>query len=199
MTTFLLATYFSCSIAEGQLSVTIDDAILSESNHHEEQYGFDSETGIEIGALIIIGADFRVFYRKLDSPWLFGFRYLDTEDDFVNEAAVGFPNDESDRQLTTTSGIYLNYLFDHLEDNSFYLSGALNKTTVELRCGSDTDSDSATGLYFGGGYRRFWGDHFGFKIGLLVSPFADLELNTSTCSSTSNSDIDLDTSLVIKF
>ena len=195
----LAFTWVSCAIAEEPLSETTDNVTQSVSNLHEEQYEVNSEKGIEVGALIVIGADFRIFYRELDSPWLFGFRYLNTEDDFVNEGAVGLPNEESDRELRNTSGVFLNYLFDHLDDNSFYLSGALYNTTVELQCWGESASDSATSIYFGGGYRRFWGDHFGFKLGLLVSPFVDLEPTTSTCSSTSNSDIDLDVSLVIKF
>lgn len=195
----LTFTWVSCAIAEESLSGTTDDVTQSVSNLHEEQYEVNSEKGIEVGALIVIGADFRIFYRELDSPWLFGFRYLNTEDDFVNEGAVGLPNEESDRELRNTSGVFLNYLFDHLDDNSFYLSGALYDTTVEIQCWGESASDSATSIYFGGGYRGFWGDHFGFKLGLLVSPFVDLEQATSTCSSTSNSDIDLDLSLVIKF
>jgi hypothetical protein len=195
----LLTVYFSCAIAVDTLSDTIEDDSLLESNNHEEQYEINSESGIEIGALIVIGADFRVFYRKLDSPWLFGFRYLNTEDDFVNEEYAGFPGDESDRELRTTTGIFLNYLFDHLDDNSFYLSGALYDTTEEIRCNGESASDSATSVYFGGGYRRFWGEHFGFKLGMLVSPFVNLETTTPTCSSKSHNDIDLDVSLVIKF
>jgi len=199
LTATILTVYFSCAIAEEPLSETTDDVTQSVSNLHEEQYEVNSEKGIEVGALIVIGADFRIFYRKLDSPWLFGFRYLNTEDDFVNEGAAGLPNEESDRELRNTSGVFLNYLFDHLDDNSFYLSGALYDTTVELQCWGESASDSATSIYFGGGYRGFWGDHFGFKLGMIVSPFVDLEPTTSTCNTTSNSDIDLDVSLVIKF
>lgn len=195
----LLSVYFLSAIAAAPLSATNDDDSLLDSNLDDEEYKLDSELGIELGALIIIGADFRVFYRGLNSPWLFGLRYLDTEDDFVNEGYAGLPNDESDKELKTTTGVFVNYLFDHLEDNSFYLSGALYETTEEIQCWGESASDSATSLYFGGGYRGFWGEHLGFKLGLLVSPFVDLEPMTSTCSSSSNNDIDLDVSLVFKF
>ena len=158
LTAVLLAAYLPCAIAEEQLTVNADDYFLSEANLQEGQYKIDSEMGVDIGALTVIGADFRIFYRKLDSPWLFGFRYLDTEDDFVNEGYAGLPDDESDRELITTAGVYVNYLFDHLDDYSFYVSGAFYDTTQEIRCWGESASDSATSLYFGGGYRGFWGD-----------------------------------------
>ena len=196
----ILYFYISCAYAESiELDAKQDD-YQSESDANETQYKVDAEVSIDIGALVIIGADFRIFYRKLDSPWLFGVRYLDTDDDFVNEGAVGLPDDESDRELTTTTGIYVNYLFNHLEDNSFYLSGALNATKSEIQCFDEAASDSATSLYFGGGYRNFWNKNFGFKLGVLISPFVNFELETPTgCRSESNNDIDLDVSLVFRF
>ena len=199
LTAIVLGACYSNAIAKDPLSEQTGEDAVSDSISQKEQYKATSEKGIEIGALIVIGVDFRVFYRKLDSPWLFGFRYLDTEDDFVNESVVGLPGDESDRELKTTSGLFINYLFNHQEDRSFYVSGALYNTTNEIQCGSESASDSATSLYFGGGYRKFMGEHLGFKIGLLMSPFVDFEQTTSTCSSESNGDIDLDLSLVIRF
>lgn len=192
-------TWSSRAISEEPLSGTNDNAAQSASDLDEARYEVHSEMGIEIGALIILGADFRVSYRRFDSPWLFGLRYLDTEDDFVNEGAVGLPNDESDRELSNTAGFFLNYLFDPVDDDSFYVSAALYKTELELQCGGESARDSGSGVYFGGGYRKFWSGHFGFKLGVLVSPFVDLEAATPFCSSTSNSNIDLDVSLVFRF
>ena len=189
----------SWALAEDVLAETDGDVAEPVSDLDEKQYEARSEIGIEVGALIIIGADFRISYRRLDSPWQFGLRYLDTEDDFVNEGAVGLPNDESDRELRNTAGVFMNYLFDPSDKGSFYVSAALYKTELELQCGGESASDSGSGVYFGGGYRRFWSDHFGFKLGLLVSPFVDLDATTPFCSSTSNSDIDPDVSLVFRF
>ena len=187
-------------------SYAIADDSLSESINHEKQSEDSSETGIEIGVLVTLGSDFRVFHRKSDSPWLFGVRYLDIKDDFMNESAVGLPSDESDKYYTKTSGLYFNYLFNHryLDDGSYYLSGAIYNTTRKLECdslsgSSESDSESATSVYFGGGYQGRWGNGLGYKIGLLVSPFVNFELNTSTCSEVDESDIDLNLSLIFAF
>ena len=182
------------------LSPAIADNSLSESNTQIDQPKSNYETGVEIGVLIFLGPDFRLFYRESDSPWVFGFRFIDIEDDFVNESAVGLPNDESDRQYTKTVGIYLEHLFNNgTKAQSAYLSGALYKTTIKIECYSETDSDSATSLYFGGGYRGSFGRQFGYKIGLLFSPFVNLEQETTYCSQEGDGDIDLDVSLTFKF
>jgi len=173
----ILLLCFSHAIANDSLSEPMDQ---------DKQHADTSEIGIGIGVLIFLGPDFRIFYRQTDSPWVFGIRYLDIEDDFVNESAVGLPGDESDREYTKRAGIYFDYLFTTQADaGSLYLTGALYKTTKTLECLSESDSDSATGPYFGGGYRGSFGEHFGYNIGLLFSPFAKLEATTTDCSSES--------------
>jgi hypothetical protein len=180
-------------------SARAEDA-QSESINQDNIDADSAEMGIGIGALVFLGPDFRLYYRKAGSPWLFGLRYLDIEDDFINKSAVGLPGDESDREYTTRVGVYVDYLFsDEPRTGSFYASGALYKTTRTIECYSVSDSDSATGLYIGGGYRGSFGDHVGYNIGLLLSPFVNLELETPYCSQTNDGDFDLNVSLTIKF
>jgi hypothetical protein len=172
----------------------------SESINQDTRAADKAEMGIEIGALVFLGPDLRLFYRKSGSPWLFGVRYLDIDDDFVNESAVGLPGDESDRQYTKRSGVYVDYLVsDQPDTGSFYASGALYKTTITIECNSVSDSDSATSLYIGGGYRGRFGENFGYNIGMLLSPFVNLEQTTPYCSQTNSGDFDLNVSLTIKF
>ena len=191
----LIVIYFNSFI-----SAAIADNSLPESKTQVDQLEANYETGVEIGVLMFLGTDFRLFYRESDSPWVFGFRYLDIKDDFVNEAAVGLPNDESDKQYTKRVGIYLEHLFyPGAEAQSAYLSGALYKTTIKIECYSESDNDSATSLYFGGGYRGSFGRKFGYKIGLMISPFVNLEQETTYCSQEGDGDIDLDVSLTFKF
>jgi len=181
-------------------SDALADDSRSESTDQDKQHTDTSEIGIGIGILIFLGPDFRIFYRQSDSPWVFGLRYLDYEDDFVNESAAGLPGDESDREYTKRFGIYVDYLFTTQPDEgSFYLTGALFKTTKTIECFSESDSDSGTGPYFGGGYRGSFGEHFGYNIGLLLSPFVKLEQTTSDCSSESDADFDLNVDLIFKF
>lgn len=176
------------------------DDSLSHAISQDQEHAKSSEISIEVGALIFIGLDFRVFYRQIDSPWVFGLRYLDIEDDFVNESVVGAPEDSSDKLHTQTYGIYFDYLFNtQANTGSFYLTGALFKTTQTLKCYSESDSDSAFAPYFGGGWRGSLGDHFGYDIGLLLSPFVKLETATSTCSNESSGAFDIDLGLIIKF
>lgn len=181
-------------------SSAIADNSQLDSENHKNQQSARLETGIEIGVLIFLGADIRFFYRQSDSPWVFGFRYLNIEDDFVNESAVGFPNDESDKLYTKRVGLYTDYLFNNRADTgSFYASGAIYQTTKKLKCFSETDSDSATSLYFGGGYQGTFGNQIGYKIGVLMSPFVNLDQYTTYCSNEEGGDFDLDVSLTIKF
>jgi hypothetical protein len=182
------------------ISHAVADDSLPESINHDKQHAGKSEIGIGVGALVFLGADFRILYRKSDSPWVFGIRYIDIKDDFVNESYVGLPNDESDKEYTRRIGVYSDYLFNKRPNTgSFYLSGALYRTTIKIECGSESDSDSATSLYFGGGYKGSFTDNLEYSVGILVSPFSSSELSTSTCSSSSSGDFDLNLSLILKF
>jgi hypothetical protein len=177
----------------------IADEIPVKLINRGDQMTSNSETGIEVGALIFLGSDFRFFHRPVNSPWLFGFRILDIEDDFINEAVAGLTSDNTDREFTKRSGPYMNYLFDTVYDGAFYAGGALYRITQKIKCNSGSDSDSETGLYFGGGYRKRSPSGFGYDIGLQLSPFVKLETDTTDCSSSSKGDIDLNASLFFSF
>jgi len=74
------------------------------------------------------------------------------------------------------------------------------KQGKKFECYSVTDTDSATSLYFGGGYQGSIRNQFGYKIGLLFSPFVNLEQNTADyCSNEESGNIDLDVGLTYKF
>ena len=181
-------------------SAAMADDFQSEPKHHVDQQSARNETGIEIGILIILGADVRFFYRQSDSPWVVGFRYLDIKDDFVNEYAADLPNDESDKMYTKRAGIYADYIFNsRTGSGSFYASSAMFQTTKKLECYSETDSDSATSLYFGGGYQGTFKGQFGYKAGILFSPFVNLEQDTGECSNDEGGDFDLDVGLTFTF
>jgi len=157
------------------------------------------EVGFEIGALTLLGTDVRVFFRQADSPWVIGYRLLDIEDDFVNEAAVGLPGDDSDKEYTKRSGLYVTYLFNANGSESYYLSGALYRAETTVVCSLGQGSDSATSPYFGGGYRKKWNANMGYDIGLMLSPGASLSVETPDCSSESGGDFDLNASLMFTF
>lgn len=172
------------------MSVGFSSAYINDA-HGADDY----EVGIELGALVIIGTDLRVSYREVGSPYQFGIRYLNIKDDFINESAVDLPNDESDKVYTRRTGFYMNYLFS----NSFYVAGAFYNTTTELECGPESDSESKAGIYFGGGLQGRWTEHFGYNVGVLVSPMAGTDLKTTYCSSESDADFDVHASVFYTF
>ena len=141
-------------------SYAIADDSASDLINQEEQHADNSEIGIEIGVLTTVGSDYRISYRKLDTPWIFGFRYLDTKEGFINDAAFGLTPDDSDQVYTKRTGLYVNYFLNWPDNESFYLSGALYNTTLRLECGFESDSDSAASIYFGGGYQGNLGNGF---------------------------------------
>jgi hypothetical protein len=188
---FATTLFLSAAMAEDTKTKTATIEIENDGETH---------IGVAVGALVFLGSDMRVFYRKTDSPWVFGFRYLDIEDDFVNEYAVGLPDDGSDKELTTRVGVYTNYLFNSAPyASSWFVSGALLSTKSELRCGGESNSDTYTGPYIGGGYQGRFSEHFGYEIGLLMAPFAKLETRTSICESDSSGDVDANLSLTLMF
>jgi len=171
----------------------------SKSNNLEIRNTQAIEIGIEIGALTLLGTDVRLFFRQADSPWLIGYRFLDIEDDFINEAVVGLPGDDSDKEFTKRSGPYVNYLFNETGNGSFYITGALYQVKTTVVCTLGEDSDSATSIYLGGGYRKKWNSNLGYNIGLLLSPTTNLSVDSNDCSSESEGDFDLNASLIFAF
>jgi len=189
---FLSLSYLSPSIVHAADS-------SPESDNLKPWATQDYEIGIEIGVLSFLGPDVRLFIRQAESPWLIGFRYLDIEDDFLNESAVGLPDDSSDKEFTERSGFFLSYLFDETGSASYYLSGAIYRIKTTVECPLGKDSDSATGAYFGGGYRKKWSPNLGYNIGLMISPGSDISVNSEDCSSESDGEIDLNASLIFAF
>jgi len=149
--------------------------------------------------MFFLRADFRFSFRQGEEPLVYGFRYFNITDDFINESAAGLPNSSSDKRYTTRVGPYIDYLFSPHDDRTYYLSGALYQTTVKISCDNESDSDSSPGIYFGGGYRLELDNGFGYNIGVLVSPFVRLSQTTTNCSSDSSGDVDIRASLTYRF
>lgn len=186
----IMTIHSSYALAANQQTAEND-----ENNKPEE----DTEFSIEIGALTVIGTDLRISSRIPGTPLEIGIRYLDIDDDFINEGAAGFPNDQSDRRYTTRTGLVIDYLFGRPSSDSFYVSGAFYNTNMKIECENETDSTSVSTFYFGGGYRRQWQNGFGFRLGILMSPFVDTKLETSGCSEEGSGDVDLNLNITYTF
>jgi len=152
-----------------------------------------------IGILTIIGLDMRLLIRESQSPWLFSLRYLNTKDDFINEAVAGLPEDASDKLYTKRVGPEVYYLFSPYNNYSFYVGGGLIATTKKLTCHNESDSISNKRLFFGGGLHRQWTSGFGYQFGILLSPNNVSTLKTTFCQNDEGGDFDINISLLFGF
>ncbi len=152
------------------------------------------ETAVEIGALVFLGADFSVYHRPAGSPWLVGFRYVETKDDFI---AIDF--DDSDTEKITIAGPFARYLYSPGSNESFYLGGGLFRMSQEVECALGSDEDSATSLFVGGGLMSGANRPIGYNVGFLVAPGLSLGTDTGDCSSETDGGFDVNASVVFRF
>ena len=154
------------------------------------------EIGIEIGALTFLGADIHFYYRPSGSPWSYGWRYLEFEDDFfINVLDL----DDSDRETQRVAGPFVRYLVTPERNQSFYLSGALYRVTQKIECELGDDEDSASGLFMGGGLMVGLKGTVGYNVGLMFAPGLSLDSQTPDCSSETDGYIDANLSIGFRF
>ena len=51
-----------------------------------------SEIGIELGIFTLLGADFQLYYRLSESPWLYGYKYAKWTEENTSSISVGIPD-----------------------------------------------------------------------------------------------------------
>ena len=196
----LVSSMFWLSLMFSSLVGAADQLLLSlnlsgdETQQSDQAISELSETGVEIGALIFLGADFQVFHRPKGSRWMFGVRYLDIEDDFIN-----FDADETDKETLTISGPFVRYLFEPDRRETYYLSGAIYEMTQKIECDLGSDKDSDTSLYLGGGFMGWRDQAISYNIGILMAPWASVETDTGDCSSEIDGGIDVNASIIFTF
>lgn len=142
----------------------------------------------ELGVFTLLGADFQLGYRLADSPWLFGFKYAKWK-----EKGFYFIVDET---TTTISGPVLRYLMNPDSRETFYLAASLLHRSVEVECLNlvDSDKQSSTGLYIGGGFTRPYGRQAYYNIGFLFKPGGGISTNTSCSSTEESGEVDINLS-----
>ncbi|MEM7565377.1 MAG: hypothetical protein AAF353_20430 [Pseudomonadota bacterium] len=183
-----------------QLSFLVFTSLINFNVLAEDQESIGAgKFSFEVGALILLGTDIQLYYRREGNPLILGYRYLETEDDFVDEAAFGFPSDNSDKEFITRTGPFFRYLVSPNQRESYYFSAALFKTTEKVECGAFTDEDSATSPYIGGGYMGWLDQSVSYNIGFLFAPGEKLEVNAGGCESESSGNFDLSLGLALNF
>ena len=179
----------SSVLAEDDNTVTEDKRIIPEEHY---------KIAVGIGILTVIGLDVRLQTRESHSPWVFGLRYLNIKDNFVNEALVGLPNDTSDKRYTRRFGPEVDYLFKPNNHHSLFIGGGLFTTSKKLECDIESDSATKTGPFLGGGLQGQWSKSFGYQLGILLSPIST-SLKTANCASDEGGESDVNASLFLAF
>jgi hypothetical protein len=160
---------FPDSIPSTYTSLT-DDALKASAR---------SEMGIEIGMFTFLGTDFQLYYRSNESPWLIGFKSAKW-----TESSYLFGNKSSETTYTV-AGPFIRYLFSTEADKTWYLGASMLKESMEVNCLTiglvDSDKDSSTSPYIGGGKMGRRGKSLYYNIGFLLSPWASLSTQTAGC------------------
>ena len=138
-----------------------------------------SEMGVEVGMLTFWGSDFQLYYQSNESPWLIGFKSAKW-----TESSYLFGSKSKDTTYTVT-GPFMRYLFSPKADKTWYLGASMLKESMEVNCLTiglvDSDKDSSTSSYIGGGKMGRRGKSLYYNIGFLLSPWASLSTQTAGC------------------
>jgi len=138
-----------------------------------------SEMGIEIGMFTFWGSDFQLYYRSNKSPWLIGYKSAKW-----TESSYLFGSKSKETTYTVT-GPFIRYLFSTEADKTWYLGASMLKESMEVNCLTiglvDSDKDSSTSPYIGGGKMGRRGKSLYYNIGFLLSPGASLSTQTTGC------------------
>jgi len=135
----------------------------------------EPEFGLELGILTFYGTDIHITYRQKQSPWLFAFRYANwTEPPSLYHGKIE----------NEVAGLHTRYLFEPDADSSWFLAAAWLEQNRKLTCEitGDSDTDSATGLYLGGGYTGWRNKALYYNWQLLLSPSDELIMEADGCS-----------------
>ena len=153
--------------------------------------------GIGLGALFAAGGtDLTLYYRPDGAELVYGFRYVELEDDFIFN---GLDLDSSDRETRTLAGPFVRYLFQPGRNESYYVGASMYRVKLEVECEQGRGSDTGAGLFFGVGMMGGLKQSVGYDIGIFLSPTLDLEVQTPDCESLSEGEFDGILGLFIQF
>ena len=136
-----------------------------------------NEFAVGLGVMTLEGGtDFHVSYRLDQSHWQFGYRHIQWTD--------RWEWDPSKTESTTTmTGPIVCYLFDIESSKTFYFGVSQLRWSNKLKSHmpDESDTDSVTAPFFGGGHIWRVGKLAYYKIGLFTSG-ATLKTETSVSS-----------------
>ena len=151
-----------------------------------------SEIGLELGIFTLLGADFQLYYRLSESPWLFGYKYAKWTED--NPCGICVPYETT----TTITGPFTRYLFSPKAEQTWYLGASLLNRSQEVTCQVynylvNSDKDTNTGLYVGGGKMGWRTKSIYYNIGLLTTLGSSIKssINTGCVSEEGSGEFDV--------
>lgn len=154
---------------------------------------------IVIGAgLVATGLGARVHFRPEHSHWQFGYEYGRMPGHTSDDPITGRP---LTREVESLTGPFVHFQFHPDARHGGYLGVSVlrwSRTETSLTKG-DRSVQSTTDPYFGGGYFARGGKHFFFNAGLFVAPGAEIKTETSTSSTESSGNFDIQIALGAAF
>jgi len=144
---------------------------------------------------LVGGPDLQMSFRPNQSHWQFGFRH----NRWVEEFEDPFTGRGFTENTTTMTGPIVCYLFNIEARKTYYLGVSMLQWSItekSLRTG-ESDTDSVTAPFYGGGYTGRLGNSTYFNLGAFLSS-AELKVETSV-SGTETTGADLQLQLGIVF
>lgn len=159
--------------------------------------GPEVSLGVGVLTFALGGSDVQVNVRGAGSHWLYGFKFVQSENTFRDPF--------TERKLTKTRetmvGPTLTYVFRPDRGFSWMLGGSLSRWTKreESLLTGEVGRDSTTAAFIGGGFTGVMGPHFYYRLGIFLAPGAHLKTSTSVSSEEDSGGIDAVLHLGIRF
>ena len=152
-----------------------DDSSWFQAGTIENESEFHLEAGL--GLIIFSGPDFQVSYRPSNSRWLFGYRYIEADDDEI----FGF-SDFSNVE-TELGGPNVRYIFAQNGIFDFYAQAGYYELEYELECNinSTTVTESETSLNLGGGVIGNFSDSIKFNASYTFATGGKFDADAGAC------------------
>ena len=165
----LFLSFLLCPTVQG------DDSSWFQTGAIENESEFHLEAGI--GLIVFSDPDFQIAFRPSNSRWLFGYRYIETNDDDF----FGF-SDLSNSE-TEFQGLNVRYIFAQNGIFDFYAQAGYYELDYELECriNSTTVTETETSLNLGGGVIGNFSDNIKFNTSYSFATGGKFDVDAGAC------------------
>lgn len=130
-----------------------------------------------LGLVIFSAPDFQVSFRPKNSRWIFGYRYIETnEDDILSSGQLS-------KAETTLQGPNIRYIFSRFEAADFYAMAGYYEHEYKLICNinSTTVTEDDSSLSLGGGAFLNMDDHFRINFAVTLATGGKFDVDAGAC------------------